>query len=62
MEILKDIDEEERFIVKKEKVKVFGYIGFFILYRLYLYGFLYDKDLVFDEMYEIFLNVVKYYL
>lgn len=30
------------------------------MYRLYnFYGFLYDRDLVFDEMYMIYFNIVK---
>ena len=63
LETLKDIDEEERPTVKKEKAKASGYTGLSILHRLYpLYGFLYDKELVFDEMHEIPLNVVKHHL
>lgn len=63
LETLKDIEEEERSSVKKEKSKESGYTGLSILHRLYpLYGFLYDKDLVFDEMHEIPLNVVKHHL
>ena len=37
-----------------------GYTGLSILHRLYsLYGFLYDKSSVYDEMHTISLNLVK---
>lgn len=37
-----------------------GYTGLSILYRLhYLYGFLYDRHLVYDEMHTVHLNIVK---
>ena len=63
LQTLKDIEEEERSTVKKEKAKESGYTGLSILHRLYpLYGFLYDKDLVFDEMHVIPLNVIKHHL
>lgn len=60
LEILKDIEEEERIIVKQEKSKNPGYTGLSIFHRLYpLYQFLYDKDFVYDEMHGLPLNVVK---
>lgn len=37
-----------------------GYTGLSILHRLYpLYGFLYDKSTIYDEMHTISLNLVK---
>ena len=62
---LKDLDtlqeiEEERITVKKKKAKESGYTGLSILHRLNkLYGFEYDKDLVYDELHAFPLNVVK---
>lgn len=57
---LREIEEEERVTVKKEMAKQTGYTGLSILHRLYpLYRFVYDKDLVFDEMHTVQLNVVK---
>ena len=60
LEVLKDIEEEERITVKQEKSKNTGYTGLSIFPRLYpLYHFLYDKDFVYDEMHGLPLNVVK---
>lgn len=54
IEILKEIEEEERITVKQEKSKNTGYTGLSIFHRLYpLYQFLYDKDFVYDEMHGI---------
>ena len=60
LEVLKDIEEEERITVKHEKSKNTGYTGLSIFHRLYpLYQFLYDKDFVYDEMHGLPLNVAK---
>ena len=60
IELLKEIEEEERVAVREQRSKECGYIGLSILHRLWpLYGFHYDKDLVFDEMHTVQLNVVK---
>jgi len=57
---LKEIEEEERISIKKKKAKETGYTGLSILHRLNkLYGFEYDKDLVYDELHAFPLNVVK---
>lgn len=60
LELIREIDEEERRTVRESKSRECGYTGLSILHRLYpLYGFLYDQDLVFDEMHGFSLNVVK---
>ena len=60
LEVLQDIEEEERMTVKQEKSKNTGYTGLSIFHRLYpLYHFQYDKDFVYDEMHGLPLNVVK---
>lgn len=60
LEVLKDIEEEERITVKHKKSKNTRYTGLSIFRRLYpLYQFLYDKDFVYDEMHGLPLNVVK---
>ena len=60
LEVLQDIEEEERITVKQEKSKNTGYTGLSIFHRLYpLYHFQYDKDFVYDEMHGLPLNVVK---
>ena len=57
---LREIEEEERETIKQEVAKQTGYTGLSLLHRLYpLCGFVHDKDLVFDEMHTIQLNVVK---
>ena len=57
---LKEIEEEERITVRQNRSKECGYTGLSIFHRLWpLYGFCYDKDLVFDEMHTVQLNVVK---
>lgn len=54
------IDEEERSTVRQRMSRDTGYTGLSILHRLYsLYGFLYDKSSVYDEMHTISLNLVK---
>ena len=59
MEVLQDIEEEERITVKQEKSKNTGYTGLSIFHRLYpLYHFQYDKDFVYDDD-GLPLNVVK---
>lgn len=61
LQLLKEIEEEERVSVKCGRAKECGYTGLSILHRLYpLYGFKYDRDMVFDEMHTIALNVVKW--
>lgn len=63
MDEIKDIDQEERISVKSAKAKDSGYTGLSIFHRLYpLYGFLYDRDLVFDEMHVLPLNIVKHHI
>ena len=60
LDVLQDIEEEERITVKQEKSKNTGYTGLSIFHRLYpLYHFQYDKDFVYDEMHGLPLNVVK---
>ena len=60
LEVLKDIEEEERITVMHKKSKNTGYTGLSIFHKLYpLYQFLYDKDFVYDEIYGLPLNVVK---
>lgn len=56
---MKEIVDEDRFIVRERLSREFGYIGFSILCRFYkLYGFDVMKDIVFDVMYNFFLNIV----
>ena len=60
LELLHKIASEERISVRQQLSKESGYTGLSILHRLYyLYGFLYDRDLVFDEMHTVHLNLVK---
>ena len=52
--------DEERVTVRENLAKECGYTGLSNLHRLWpLYGFCYDKDLVFDEMHTVQLNIVK---
>ena len=58
--LLNEIEEEERVTVRENMSKECGYPGLSIVHRPWpLYGFRYDKDLVFDEMHTVQLNVVK---
>ena len=60
LELLHKIASEERISVRQQLSKESGYTGLSILHRLYyLYGFLYDRDLVYDEMHTVHLNLVK---
>lgn len=60
LELLSDIASEERISVRCRLSKESGYTGLSVLHRLYyLYGFLYDRDMVYDEMRTIHLNIVK---
>ena len=60
LELLYKIASEERTSVRQQLSKESGYTGLSILHRLYyLYGFLYDRDLVYDEMHTVHLNLVK---
>ena len=60
LELLSDITSEERISVRRRLSKESGYTGLSILHRLYyLYGFLYDRDMVYDEMHTVHLNIVK---
>lgn len=60
LELLSDIVSEERISVRQRLSKESGYTGLSVLHRLYyLYGFLSDRDLVYDEMHMIHLNIVK---
>ena len=46
--------------MRQQLSKESGYTGLSLLHRLYyLYGFLYDRHLVYDEMHTIHLNIVK---
>ena len=57
LELLHKIASEERISVRQQLSKESGYTGLSILHRLY--GFLYDRDLVYDEMHTVHLNLVK---
>lgn len=60
LELLKEIEEEERVTVRENRARECGSTGLSIMHRLWpLFGFRYDKDLVFDEMHTVQLNVVK---
>jgi len=60
LELLNEIAAEDRSSVRQHLSKESGYTRLSILHRLYnLYGFLYDRDLVYDEMHTIHLNIVK---
>lgn len=60
LELLTEIEEEERVTVKLNKAKECGYTGLSIMHRLWpLYGFKYDNDLLHDEMHTVQLNIVK---
>lgn len=60
LQCIREINEEERVTVRENLAKECGYTGLSILHRLWpLYGFCYDKDLVFDEMHTVQLNIVK---
>lgn len=60
LDLIKEIDEEERITVRENHARECGYTGLSIMHRLWpLYGFRYDEDLLFDEMHGIQLNVVK---
>ena len=55
-----EIEEEERSTVRQKRAKECGYTGLSILHRLHaLYGFEYDRHMVYDELHGISLNVVK---
>ncbi|CAB4011520.1 Hypothetical predicted protein [Paramuricea clavata] len=63
LDLLKEIEEEERITVRWKKATNCGYTGLSVLHRLYaLYGFLYDEHIVFDEMHTVSLNIVKHAL
>lgn len=60
LELLHKIASEDRISVRQQLSKESGYTGLSILHRLYyLYGFFYDRDLVFDEMPTVHFNLVK---
>ena len=60
LKLLHKIASEKRISVRQQHSKESGYTGLCILHRLcYLYGFLYDRDLVYDEMHTVHLNPVK---
>jgi hypothetical protein len=60
LDLLSDIEEEERVSIRKQKAKDSGYTGLSILHRLYpLYGFLYDEHMLYDEMHTFSLNIIK---
>lgn len=60
LELSHKIASEDRISVRQQLSKESGYTGLSILHRLYyLYGFLYDRDLVFYEMPTVHLNLVK---
>ena len=63
LDLLKEIEEEERTTVRQKRATDCGYTGLSVLHRLYpLYGFLYDEHIVFDEMHTVSLNIVKHAL
>ena len=60
LDLLTNIALEERTSVRCRLSKESGYTGLSILHRLYyLYGVLYDRHLVYDEMHTVHLNIVK---
>lgn len=60
---MKDVEYEDRPSVKARLAKESGYTGLSTLFRLYaLYGFDVCKDMVFDLMHQILMNVVKKFL
>ena len=60
---MKDVEYEDRPSVKARLAKESGYTGLSTLFRLYaLYGFDLCKDMVFDLMHQILMNVVKKFL
>lgn len=59
LDTLKEVDAEDRKIVRASKSKSCGYTGLTILYRLHkLYGFDIFKDLVIDTVHNIPTNIV----
>ena len=59
LEKMKDINEEDRKTVRATKSRNSGYTGLSILYRLQkLYGFDIFKDLVYDTMHNLPMNVI----
>ena len=57
------IEVEERPSIRKSKAKSTGYTGTSILHRLHAaYGFNILRDLVFDAMHNVPLNVVSHHL
>ena len=60
---MKEIAEEHRSSVRERLSRESGYTGLSILTRLYkLYGFDVIKDMVFDVMHNLPLNIVGNYL
>ena len=60
---MKEIAEEHRSSVRERLSRESGYTGLSILNRLYkLYGFDVIKDMVFDVMHNLPLNIVGNYL
>ena len=58
--LMTEIEQEERATVKDRKSKESGFLGVSLLHRLYkLYKFDIIKDLVFDVMHLVPLNLVK---
>ena len=63
VEIMENIENEDRVSVKAKLAKESGYTGKSILIRLHaLYGFDVSKDMVYDTMHNIPMNIVKKYL
>ena len=57
------IEDEDRITVRAEKAKSTGFTGLSLLHRLYhLYGFNVMKDLVYDEMHNVSMNVINQHL
>lgn len=60
---MKEIAEEDRPTFRERLSREWGYMGLSILHRLQkLYGFEVMKDMVFDVMHNLPLNIVRNYL
>ena len=63
IEYMKNVAIEERPSVCATMAREFGFTGLSVLHRLYAaYGFNVLKDLVFDGMHDVSLNVIKHHL
>ena len=63
IEVMEEIEYEDRSSIKSKLAKESGYTGKSHLIRLNaLYGFDISKDMVYDTMHNIPMNIVKKYL